>query len=153
MRLQVFSLQLCQKKRLRSFRLSFANKIKTLFLKYTSKQLLALKLVPIAVDINVTSDINYQKESALFSFWDLIMTDLWKFLLKLVSKLFWYWSFLCILIFNKCKETAFFKFQFISDENINKKISHKNYLKLSKDNPQLKPRLRGNWFVLWYRNV
>ena len=124
MRLQVFSLQLCQKKRLRSFPLSFGKKNQDTF-KYTSKQLfleehwISLKLVPIAIDINVTS-ANYQKESALFSFRDLVMADLWKFLQKLVSKLFWCWSFLCPLIFNKCKETAFFKLEFISDENINK---------------------------------
>ena len=84
MRLQVFSLQLCQKRDSEVFLLVLEKKNQDTF-KYTSKQLfleehwISLKLVPIAIDINVTS-ANYQKESALFSFRDLVMADLWKFL-------------------------------------------------------------------------
>ena len=45
-------------------------------------------------------------------------------------------------LFNSCLMLKVFKLQIISDRNANKKISHKNYLKLSQDNPSWKSRLK-----------
>ena len=76
-----------------------------------------------------------------------------------VIRVFLVLGFLPLLIFNEYEETAFsnkfscfffnsflmlkvFKLQIISDRNVNKKILHKNYLKLSQDNPSSKSSLR-----------
>ena len=45
-------------------------------------------------------------------------------------------------LFNSCLMLKVFKLQIISDRNVNKRTSHKNYLKLPQDNPSQKSNLK-----------
>ena len=160
----MFSLQLYQKKEtpVQVFSCEFCKIFKTHSFKYTSrwlllkKHLISLKLVPEAIDINV-SNASYRKEFVLLSFlgsaYDKfveIFVGTFFLLIELFEgKEIDFSSKLDFFFFKSCLTLKMFKLQIISGGNANKKahkkkkiIKIKKPLTLSQHNAWWKPSLR-----------